>query len=251
MEVRAGLMTHSSGRLHPDPRRGILSVCPADSPGHFRVRWKERDAEGAAACEVETSGPFTLVQICRPDGNIMHLKPGDGTHPDLFFWSQEPADSQAGAALLALMRPSPSPPPPAEPPVADAAVPIGASALAAALSNLGAAAGNGSSGVRAGPAGGPSLASVLRPATLVPLLARRPELVEAMAPHLPEAHRTPEAIAHLVTTPQFRHTLDVLTQALNSGQLHPSHFGVPAEGFGTLALLQGLQRQADQQKPKE
>ncbi|KFM27488.1 hypothetical protein F751_6069 [Auxenochlorella protothecoides] len=135
----------------------------------------------------------------------MHLKPGDGTHPDHFFWSQEPAGSQAGAALLALMRPLPSPPPPAEPPVADAAVPIGASALAAALGNLGAAAGNG----------------------------------------------TPEAIAHLVTTPQFRHTLDVLTQALNSGQLHPSHFGVPAEGFGTLALLQGLQRQADQQKPKD
>lgn len=56
------------------------------------------------------------------------------------------------------------------------------------------------------------------------------------APPLPR-RRTPEAIAHLVTTPQFRHTLDVLTQALNSGQLHPSHFGVPAEVGGRALMV--------------
>ena len=41
-------------------------------------------------------------------------------------------------------------------------------------------------------AAGPSLAEVLRPETLIPL-ARSPDMLERLAPHMPEEHRCEDA----------------------------------------------------------
>lgn len=153
---------------------------------------------------------------------VLRLKSPSDSQPDLFFWSQAPRDS-AGASISQLEAVL------AAAPVQESSAPrIGASALAAALSHL--------QQRQPAPLPGPPLASVLQPERLLPLLARHPALTEAMAPHLPEPHRSTECIAHLVSTPQFRHTLQMLDHALNSGQINAAHFGVQAEVHAWLVL---------------
>ena len=139
-----------------------------------------------------------MPQIERPDGLVVRFKSQTPPQPDLFFWAQVPL-AQIGPAVAGLERALASTPAAAGPstarsdpePASTSAAQssrIGASALAAALSSLQQA---------RRPAPGPSLLAVLQPERLLPLLARNPALVEAVAPHLPEQHRGAEAIAHL------------------------------------------------------
>lgn len=180
-----------------------------------------------------------MPQIERPDGLVVRFKSQTPPQPDLFFWAQVPL-AQIGPAVAGLERALASTPAAAGPstarsdpePASTSAAQssrIGASALAAALSSLQQA---------RRPAPGPSLLAVLQPERLLPLLARNPALVEAVAPHLPEQHRGAEAIAHLISTPQFRHTLQVLEHALNSGQVTAAHFGVQAEVRGVVCVCE-------------
>ena len=53
-------------------------------------------------------------------------------------------------------------------------------------------------------------------------------------------------MGELVSTPQFRHQLEQFSQALMTGQLDTSQFGLPpGGGFGVLDFLKSIQQQAD------
>ncbi|KAG2498578.1 hypothetical protein HYH03_003329 [Edaphochlamys debaryana] len=93
---------------------------------------------------------------------------------------------------------------------------------------------------RAVAAPGPSLADVLRPETLGPLL-REPGVLEALGPHLPEEHRTPEHLAALAHSPQFQQQLSTFSAALQTGQLDLSQFGLRAAGFTVADFLRAVQ----------
>jgi 26S proteasome regulatory subunit N13 len=79
-------------------------------------------------------------------------------------------------------------------------------AIAAALL-AGLSAANAQVTQRAAPAG-PGLHDVLRPEALVPLLSQ-PGMLERLAPHLPEQHRSREALVELAHSPQFQQQLQV------------------------------------------
>ena len=97
-------------------------------------------------------------------------------------------------------------------------------------------------GVMAGRAErGPSLAEVLRPDALLPLLDNA-EVQEQVRSYLPEEHRGAEHITRLATSPQFREQLEVFSRALQSGQLDLQQFGLEAAGFSAAEFLQGIER---------
>lgn len=106
-------------------------------------------------------------------------------------------------------------------------------------------------GVMAGRAErGPSLAEVLRPDALLPLLDN-PEVQEQVRPYLPEEHRGAEDITRLATSPQFREQLEVFSRALQSGQLDLQQFGLEAAGFSAADFLQGIERMVAKQEEEQ
>ena len=106
-------------------------------------------------------------------------------------------------------------------------------------------------GVMAGRAErGPSLAEVLRPETLLPLLAN-PEVQEQVRPYLPQEHRSAEDITRLATSPQFREQLEVFSCALQSGQLDLQQFGLEAAGFSAAEFLQGIESMVAKQREED
>jgi 26S proteasome regulatory subunit N13 len=132
---------------------------------------------------------------------------------------------------------------------------IGASQLAAALGNIlsGAAPSTNNNpnnnNVAAALRMGPPLGEVLKAERIAPLLTNNATLVERLAPYLPEEHRTPEAMAEIVNSPQFKHQLDVLTQALAQGQISTSEFGLGASpAYGVAEFLKAIQREAEKEK---
>ncbi|PSC69302.1 regulatory particle non-ATPase [Micractinium conductrix] len=134
---------------------------------------------------------------------------------------------------------------------------IGAADLAAVLGNIlsGGIAGGGASlqqrRLQHALDVGPGLGAVLSSEALAPLLRSDPELVARLAPYLPEEHRSAEAVVGLVSTPQFRHQLDLLTHALQTGQLDTRQFGLPPGGFGVADFLKSIQAHADSERQKQ
>ncbi|KAI7839776.1 hypothetical protein COHA_006576 [Chlorella ohadii] len=276
-----GLMALTDGRLVADPRKGTLRVCQ-DEAGLSHLCWHERDAAGAAAAEpavdlVIIPGESTFSKI--PGRRVFELRFPEEKERNMFFWAQEPSadedetyvaavnaalnaeeDGDAMDAELPAVPAVPAVPAAAAAPSAAPAAAVGgaaaggggsatisASNLAAALGSIlsGAAARQGGMAAMADP--GPTLGDVLKPEALGPLLASE-EMVARLAPYLPEEHRSAAAIRELVSTPQFRHQLDLFSHALMTGQLDTSQFGLPAGGFGVLDFLRSIQTQADQKK---
>ncbi|GIL74337.1 hypothetical protein Vretimale_2068 [Volvox reticuliferus] len=93
---------------------------------------------------------------------------------------------------------------------------------------------------RAPVAPGPSLAEVLRPEAMLPVL-RDPTVLEVLAPHLPEEHRTTEALVTLAHSPQFQQQLNTFSTALQTGQLDLSQFGLRAAGYSVADFLAAIQ----------
>ncbi|GLC51860.1 hypothetical protein PLESTB_000556300 [Pleodorina starrii] len=87
---------------------------------------------------------------------------------------------------------------------------------------------------------GPSLAEVLRPETILPVL-RDPAVLEVLAPHLPEEHRTTEQLVAVAHSPQFQRQLSEFSAALQSGQLDLSQFGLRAAGYSVADFLTAIQ----------
>eukprot|EP00898_Chlorokybus_atmophyticus_P008558 jgi/Chlat1/8703/Chrsp88S08070 len=94
---------------------------------------------------------------------------------------------------------------------------------------------------------GPSLADVLTPEVVLPML-QDPEMHERLAAYLPDSMRSPQAMADLVQSPQFRSQLESFTQVLQSGRLDLTQFGIDPDRYGYRldAFLQAIQDQAEQ-----
>jgi len=120
---------------------------------------------------------------------------------------------------------------------------IGASQLAAALGSI--IGGTGAASLPAAVRGpsGPPLTEVLKADRISPLLLKNPELVERLAPYLPEEHRSAEAMVEIINSPQFKHQLAVLTQALETGQVDTSHFGLGVASYGVAEFLKAIQKE--------
>lgn len=95
-----------------------------------------------------------------------------------------------------------------------------------------------------------SLTDVLTPANLRPLFAARPELAQALFPHLPADLPSPpsvETLERVVASPQFRAAVRNLDMALRTGLLGGlvRTLGLPEEaGTGVEPFLRALQEQA-------
>jgi len=134
---------------------------------------------------------------------------------------------------------------------------IGASQLAAALGNILSGSEADAGGSTSNPHNnvgatalrnlGPPLGEVLKAERITPLLDNA-TLIEKVAPFLPEEHRSPAAIAEIVNSPQFKHQLDVLTQALATGEIDTSQFGLGPPAFGVAEFLKAIQREAEKEK---
>lgn len=132
--------------------------------------------------------------------------------------------------------------------------PISAADLASVLRNIGVPGGGGASGganERARQAAaamargsGPSLAEVLKPQVIVPLL-QEPGMLEHLAEHLPEEHRNMQGLLAVATSSQWRHQLDIFSHALQTGQLDVSAFGLQFLGFSVADFLESIQKQSD------
>ncbi|KAG2432253.1 hypothetical protein HXX76_009171 [Chlamydomonas incerta] len=103
---------------------------------------------------------------------------------------------------------------------------------------------------RAMVAPGPSLAEVLRPEALMPVL-RDPSVLAELAPHLPEQHRTVEALAALAHSPQFQQQLSTFSNALQTGQLDLSQFGLRAAGYSVADFLAAIQDLVDRERQEQ
>ena len=91
---------------------------------------------------------------------------------------------------------------------------------------------------------------MLTPANLRPLFASRPELAQALFPHLPPDLPSPptvETLERVVSSPQFRAAVRNLDMALRTGLLGGlvRTLGLPGEaGTGVESFLRALQDQA-------
>lgn len=77
---------------------------------------------------------------------------------------------------------------------------------------------------------GPSLAEILKPELIVPLLENC-HLEERLAPFLPEGPWTSETLVELMQSPQFHQQVDAFTQVLRSGQIDLAQFGIDSSKF--------------------
>jgi 26S proteasome regulatory subunit N13 len=142
---------------------------------------------------------------------------------------------------------------------------IDAASLAAALAGAGAPGGSAAPGgagddgrataaaaaLRApARAPGPSLAEVLRPDALRPLLSSDAALA-ALDPHLPEGHRSLAGLHDVLSSAQWRSQLDTLSGAFTTGQLDLAQFGLRAGGFTVADFLQAVQDAVDEEKKKQ
>lgn len=99
---------------------------------------------------------------------------------------------------------------------------------------------------------GPSLAQVLKPETIVPLL-RNKDIQERLAEFLPEEHRHEAAILELAASAQFQQQLETFSQALQSGQLNLNAFGIPHNALTVADFLRSIEtisQEAKEQRPK-
>ncbi|KAL3143764.1 hypothetical protein ABBQ32_003595 [Trebouxia sp. C0010 RCD-2024] len=93
-------------------------------------------------------------------------------------------------------------------------------------------------------ASGPSLAEVLKPEVILPLL-QEPGMLEQLAQYLPEEHRNMAGLLATASSSQWRQQLDIFSNALQTGQLDVQAFGLEFLGFSVADFLQSIQKQSD------
>mmetsp|Transcript_42247 Transcript_42247/g.100221 ORF Transcript_42247/g.100221 Transcript_42247/m.100221 type:complete len:314 (-) Transcript_42247:181-1122(-) len=94
---------------------------------------------------------------------------------------------------------------------------------------------------------GPSLAEVLTPETIAPLLGDDAAL-QRLAEHLPEAHRTREGLIGTAYSPQFQQQLAAFSHALQTGELDLAQFGLDARGFTVADFLESIQDSVEKER---
>uniref|UniRef100_A0A7S0RUT9 Pru domain-containing protein n=1 Tax=Chlamydomonas leiostraca TaxID=1034604 RepID=A0A7S0RUT9_9CHLO len=269
-------MTLEGGLLKAEPQKGMLRAMQDEST-MVHVVWQLRAGAEATGEPLEDQIVFpeecSLREIpSQPRCYELHF-PADASR-SLFFWLQEPKaehDRAHIARFNAAVNGKPLPPLPAAPAPAAPAAPSTsapsaaaagsnpqASALAAMLSQALAAAGAGPAppqpdarslahsllaqmAAARGPAPdeGPGLHEVLRPEVVVPLLSE-PGVLERLAPHLPEEHRSQRELVATAHSPQFAQQLAAFSAALQSGQLDLAQFGLNAKGYSVAAFLEAV-----------
>ena len=96
-----------------------------------------------------------------------------------------------------------------------------------------------------------SLKDVLKPEIVGPIL-RNKEVRDRLLEHLPEEHRESADLEELIQTPQFKSQLERFSDALKSGQMDLSQFGLKAETNSPIADLRTfLKAIQDQVQEKE
>jgi hypothetical protein len=94
---------------------------------------------------------------------------------------------------------------------------------------------------------GPSLSEVLNTDTIIPLLKNK-EIQERLAEYLPEEHRHESAILELAASPQFQQQLEAFSEALQSGQLNLSAFGIPHNALTVADFLRSIESISSQEE---
>lgn len=90
----------------------------------------------------------------------------------------------------------------------------------------------------------PTLAEVLKPETIAPLMSSQ-EMLNRVSQYLPEEHRSVAALEALVHSPQFHQQVSAFSSALAAGQLDLQQFGLQPKGFSTIEFLQAIQDLVD------
>ncbi|KAI5068041.1 hypothetical protein GOP47_0016386 [Adiantum capillus-veneris] len=91
---------------------------------------------------------------------------------------------------------------------------------------------------------GPSLADVLKPELVMPLLEES-HVDERLTEFLPEGCWTTQAIGELMQSPQFHQQVDAFTHVLRSGQIDLTQFGIDASKYNytVLSFLEAIEDQ--------
>eukprot|EP00250_Pteridium_aquilinum_P005409 c15502_g1_i1 orf=424-1458(-) len=282
LEFRVGKMVMEATTVKPDLRKGLFRLLRGD--GFLRIHWKERSQEFPEDDILVFPHEANFVKVQQTSGRVYLLKfkhddrkyffwmqePNDkqdvGICHTVDFYlnnhspesdeeeeeqvdiaeslSENPQiselskverekDSSLDLAAAAVAVPPP-PPPPTMAATSQGAVQL--EDLQRILRSITPLAGTIDSG--------PSLADVLKPEFVVPLLEDS-RLDERLTEFLPEGSWTPEAIGELMQSPQFHQQVDAFTHVLRSGQIDLTQFGIDASkyNFTVVSFLEAIEDQ--------
>lgn len=315
-EIKCGRLMLSEGKMRADSRKGVLRIIQAALDDTLKqIQWGPRDPNTGFEAEED----FIIL----PDEAVLKTmkQPGcfmlafiEEKDRDMYFWFQEPKDSDKEAMLNKCNRlintnmmaafesnanateammedaqqqpeqvmnaPSETPAPmmpvtaagavpsPVEPTPAPTTLPAMTPAAPAKASEgmrtpasaanftpivsgdtlKGVFASLGGATPRTPPVG---LPDILTPELVGPLL-RDEQIRGRLLEYLPEEHRETQDLEELIRTPQFRSQLETFSQALQSGEMDMSQFGLRQTGVADLEkFLRAIQAEVDESQKDE
>ncbi|KAI0822317.1 proteasome complex subunit Rpn13 ubiquitin receptor-domain-containing protein [Trametes gibbosa] len=264
----------STNFVDPDPRKGAILLQNGDD-GLLHFIWKNRSTNNADEDLILFPGDATFVKVEQSAWGRTYVLEFSSSNQRHFFWMQDADPSRdeefVGNVSRLLADPSIVPiwysegynpnsqaagPSTSQPSAGGyQATPEELARIRSIVSTLGAG-GSGLGSSAGGAAAAPafpqeiSLTDVLTPANLRPLFTTRPELAQALFPHLPPDLPSPptvDTLERVVSSPQFRAAVRNLDVALRTGLLGGlvRSLGLPEEaGTGVEPFLRALQEQA-------
>ncbi|OSD07188.1 adhesion regulating molecule [Trametes coccinea BRFM310] len=256
-----------------DPTKGAILLQNGED-GLLHFIWKNRSTNEIEEDLILFPGDATFAKVEQSSWGRTYVLKFSSSNQRHFFWMQDADSSRdeefVGNVNRLLADPSIVPiwysegynPNSAGPSSAPAASSSQASAgsyqatpeelarIRSIVSTLGAGGSGGQAAAASQPPPEISLTDVLTPANLRPLFAARPELAQALFPHLPADLPSPptvETLERVVSSPQFRAAVRNLDMALRTGLLGGlvRTLGLPEEaGVGVEPFLRALQDQA-------
>ncbi|KAJ8501973.1 hypothetical protein ONZ51_g318 [Trametes cubensis] len=261
----------STNFVDPDPTKGAILIQNGED-GLLHFIWKNRSTNDAEEDLILFPGDATFAKVEQSAWGRTYVLKFSSSNQRHFFWMQDADPSRdeefVGNVNRLLADPSIVPiwysegynpnsqtagPSTSSAPAAGSsqagqhATPEELARIRSIVSTLGA---GGSGGQSFQPTPEISLTDVLTPANLRPLFASRPELAQALFPHLPPDLPSPptvETLERVVSSPQFRAAVRNLDMALRTGLLGGlvRTLGLPEEaGTGVESFLRALQDQA-------
>ncbi|KAI0648040.1 proteasome complex subunit Rpn13 ubiquitin receptor-domain-containing protein [Trametes meyenii] len=261
--------------VDPDPTKGAI-LLQSGEDGLLHFIWKNRTTNYFDEDLILFPGDATFAKVEQSAWGRTYVLKFSSSNQRHFFWMQDANSSRdeefvgnvnrllADPSIVPIWYsegynpntqsagPSTSAGPPSGPAAGSSQAPTGGyqatpeelARIRSLVSTLGAG------GSVAQPAPELSLTDVLTPANLRPLFTARPELAQALFPHLPPDLPSPptvETLERVVSSPQFRAAVRNLDMALRTGLLGGlvRTLGLPEEaGTGVEPFLRALQDQA-------
>eukprot|EP00189_Rhodosorus_marinus_P010517 CAMPEP_0184746802 /NCGR_PEP_ID=MMETSP0315-20130426/9325_1 /TAXON_ID=101924 /ORGANISM="Rhodosorus marinus, Strain UTEX LB 2760" /LENGTH=304 /DNA_ID=CAMNT_0027219539 /DNA_START=347 /DNA_END=1261 /DNA_ORIENTATION=- len=273
VQFRAGRCKVEGTTVTPDTRKGVFRIIQDEQ--HLKhVQWIDR-SNGLIEEDYFTFSDVDLERISQSSGRVFLLRWRDRSNK-LFFWMQE-TNAERDEDHFLLIRQALNGPeagqteaPGPEDPSAAVSTPTATPAVDESNSEQQTAPSQltteqlqyilESMNPQMSGLDIPSVAELLSPEVVLPIL-RDPAIeqsLQSLVEHLPEDDSSPEAVAELLSSPQFRQQVAALSQALQAGQAGEllRSFGIDAQSneSGMVALLQGLLRyhaQARNMDPSE